>query len=254
MFSAAQLQRLITFQSAGELTETEVGELLNDAPPAADWSDEVCRHLTAVSTTAIRQAAVAEYARRRPTEAAPVLFEMVQAGSLADEEFVLYLAPEKYAALDWLGRQPATSLSRRLMKLLDGAAILVQPGMWLECSVGNGRITRIEDPQTGTSRDQFFEDEGEYVLHVMLHVELDYELRGEAASLDMQTRQIRIPRARGLFICPQCGLATARLAFYRSHLAYAACGGPFDLAPQANRPLPLDHLRFFNRRTPRDRD
>jgi hypothetical protein len=246
LFESDCINRVLEFRRDGVITGSQYGQMLHDAPPPHEWSLETCLLLIFSTDQHLRSYSIGQMVTRDTRRAVLAVIHLTKEGTLSQSESIQFLYEEKNRALECLETFSQDTQARQLSNLLKSyrPGRFIRSGNWVMCDAGWGRIERIEDPITHQSVVEFLEGQGEFRLHVALHIELSDDLKGELAVINMPQKEIVFPRKPSLFVCLQCNqFATGQRNLYQSHL-FIEHVGAYPVPARAGNSMALTFLEF----------
>lgn len=248
------LEMLIEETKTGRLTSSDVSSILEYMPPFTEWENSSCQMLLKFDNRKWRDKALQHLISTSPEFAAQETLSMIKKGLFEIGDAVELLFENRPRIIEiYKTDYPSDLTAKKVVEFLQlynpySGLPVVRVGMWIHTDAGWGKIDSIQDMVSHRSVDEFMENQGVYKLVVRLHIEIDPNLQGEKAVIDMKQRTLTFQRARGTFICDHCQefMSTNR-DMYKFHIAQQH-PGQYPSTPSSQTSFTYTFLEFVHSR------
>lgn len=248
------LGMLLDEVKTGKLTTDNISSILKYAPAVNQWSNASCELLLDFEDPRWRVKALQGLVTKNPELAAKGTLVMIKKGGVNIEEAVELLYDNRLQIIDALRTNyPGDTTAQKIMDFLQlydpySGLPMVRVGTWVRTDAGWGKIETIQDMSSHTSVEEFMENQGEYKLVVRLHIEIDPNLEGERAVIDMKEKTVTFQRAKNTYVCDHCRefMSTHR-DMYKFHIAQKH-PGQYPAPPKSQTSFLYSALEFDHSR------
>lgn len=254
VLAAKNLGLLLDEIKKGNLTSSDVTSILEYMPPINEWQTSSCELLLKFDNRKWRAKALQHLISTSPEFAAQEALSMIKKGLFEIEDAVELLFENRPRIIEiYKTEYPNDPTAKKIVEFLQlynpySGLPVVRVGMWIHTDAGWGKIDSIQDMVSHTSVDEFMENQGVYKLVVRLHIEIDPNLQGEKAVIDMKQKTLTFQRARGTYICDHCQeFKSTNRDMYKFHIAQQH-PGQYPSTPSSQTSFTYAFLEFVHSR------
>ena len=247
-----RIQKTINDLKANLKAGERLLDIIADHSIPETWPNETCQMLIEFDEVRLNSPALKQLIQRDANLAVDAILRLRDDQLISSQEAVELLDQKKSEVMHILQKiKGKNSHAAELLDLLQlynpfWGLPTITADKWIQCNAGKGRIERIEDPNTRLTVEEFYEGKGNYILHVIMHIELCNDLKGEPAVIDMAKKQISFPRVKHLFVCSLCSkFASSQRSIFQNHIIYNQCSSVLP-APTPTNKLELTQIEFIH--------